>query len=280
MTASLYGLVLAGGRSRRMQRDKAGLEYDGRTQLARAVDLLLPLVAQCFVSVRDDQRDDPQRTTYATIVDRIPELGPIGGIHAAQQQHPQAAWLVLACDLPFLDAATLQQLIAARAPQRLATAFRSRYDGKPEPLCAIYEPASAPAMAAWIAAGNRCPRKFLAQADVELLELAVAAALDNINTPEEYQQARTRLGSNGPRPARPLKVRYFALLREQAGRGEEALQSAAATPRELYAELQARRGLKLAPEALRVAVNDDFGSWSQLLEAGDTVAFLPPVAGG
>ena len=280
MTAILHGLVLAGGHSKRMQRDKAGLEYDGRAQLARAVDLLAPLVSRCHVSVRDDQRGDPQRAAYPAIVDRIPDLGPIGGIHAAQQEQPGAAWLVLACDLPFLDAATLQQLIAARTPQRLATAFRSSHDGKPEPLCAIYEPASAPAIAAWIAAGNKCPRSFLAQADVTLLELKAPAALDNINTPEEYRQARARLGGEAPRVPQPLKVRYFALLREQAGRGEESLESAAATPRELYAELQARRGLKLAPEFLRVAVNDDFGSWSQALQAGDTVAFLPPVAGG
>lgn len=280
MTATLYGLVLAGGRSRRMQRDKASLEYDGRAQLARAMDLLAPLVARCFVSVRDEQLYDPHRAAYAVIADRIPDLGPIGGIHAAQQQHPDVAWLVLACDLPFLDAATLQQLIAARAPARLATAFRSSHDGQPEPLCAIYEPASRAAIAAWIEAGNKCPRSFLAQADVALLDLKAPAALDNINTPEEYHAARARLAGGGTRTARPLKVRYFALLREQAGRSEEALESAAATPRELYAELQQRHGLKLAPEFLRVAVNDDFGSWTQALEAGDTVAFLPPVAGG
>jgi molybdopterin-guanine dinucleotide biosynthesis protein A len=280
MTATLYGLVLAGGRSRRMQRDKASLEYDGRAQLARAVDLLTPLVARCFVSVRGEQLYDPHRAAYATIADRLPDLGPIGGIHAAQQEHREVAWLVLACDLPFLDAATLQQLIAARAPARLATAFRSSHDGKPEPLCAIYEPASSAPIAAWIEAGNKCPRSFLAQADVALLDLQAPAALDNINTPEEYQQARSRLAGAGPRASRPLKVRYFALLREQAGRSEEALESAAATPRELYAELQQRHGLKLAPEFLRVAVNDEFGSWTQPLKPGDTVAFLPPVAGG
>ena len=280
MTATLYGLVLAGGRSRRMQRDKASLEYDGRAQLARAVDLLAPLVARCFVSVRGEQLYDPHRAAYATIADRLPDLGPIGGIHAAQQEHPEAAWLVLACDLPFLDAATLQQLIAARAPARLATAFRSSHDGKPEPLCAIYEPSSRSPIGAWIEAGNKCPRSFLAQADVALLDLQTSAALDNINTPEEYQQARSRLAGAGPHASQPLKVRYFALLREQAGRSEEALESAAATPRELYAELQQRHGLKLAPEFLRVAVNDEFGSWTQPLKSGDTVAFLPPVAGG
>ncbi len=94
---------------------------------------------------------------------------------------------MLACDLPFLDAATLQQLIAARDPGRLATAFRSSHDGKPEPLCAIYEPASLSAIEAWVASGQHCPRGFLAQADVALLTLRTPRALDNINTAAEYR---------------------------------------------------------------------------------------------
>jgi molybdopterin-guanine dinucleotide biosynthesis protein A len=280
MTAPLYGLVLTGGHSRRMQRDKAALEYEGRTQLERAVTLLTPLVTRCFVSVRADQLAEPRRAPYATISDRIAGIGPIGGIHAAQHEHPQVAWLVIACDLPFIDAATLQQLIAARAPARIATVFRSSHDGKPEPLCAIYEPSSREPILAWIEAGNKCPRNLLAQGDAELLDLKAKEALDNVNTPEEYAEAHTRLAGGGTRNTKRLKVRYFALLREQAGRSEESLESMAATPRELYAELQRRHGLKLAPEFLRVAVNDDFGSWTQALAPGDTIAFLPPVAGG
>jgi molybdopterin-guanine dinucleotide biosynthesis protein A len=186
---------------------------------------------------------------------------------------------VLACDLPFLDAATLQQLIAGRAPQRLATAFRSSHDGKPEPLCAIYEPASAGAVGAWIAAGQRCPRGFLAGHDVELLELRNRAALDNINTADEYRAASAQLAAASVAPRR-LSVRYFALLREQAGRSEETLVTAAPDARALYAELMLLRGLRLAPGQLRVAVNDDFADWSRPLAEGDAVAFLPPVAGG
>ena len=165
-----------------MQRDKAALEYAGETQVARALALLEPLVERVFLSVRPDQRDDPARAGTAHVVDRIADAGPIGGIEAALAAHPGAAWLVLACDLPFLDVATLQQLIAGRAPQRLATAFASSHDGKPEPLCAIYEPASSGAISAWIGAGQRCPRSFLAQHDVALLDLRNPQALDNINT--------------------------------------------------------------------------------------------------
>ncbi len=79
---------------------------------------------------------------------------------------------------------------------------------------------------------------------------------------------------------RRLTVQYYALLREQAGCREESVQSDAATPRELYAQLRQRHPFTLGPEVLRVAVNAEFADWSQPLREGDTVVFIPPVAGG
>ncbi len=280
---TLYGLLLTGGRSTRMKRDKARLEYAGKPQLDRAMELIAPLVSRAFVSVRAEQRDDPQRTAYETIADLRSDLGPLGGIQAAFNAHPSNAWLVLACDIPFLDAATIRHLIERRAAARLATAYRSAANGLPEPLCAIYEPASRASLEEWIAQGMNCPRKWMSRGDVELLDLPNPRALDNINTANEYLAASATIGtgsatSNGP--LRRVNVRYFALLREQAGRGSEAVQTAARTPQELYEQLQRERGLTLAPQYLRVAVNDEFGDWQQPLAEGDTVAFLPPVAGG
>src|SRR5437763_14441075 len=99
----LSGLVLAGGRSTRMRRDKAALAYQGQTQLERAMALLTALVARAFVSVRADQRRDPLRARFAQSTDAHPNIGPLAGLLAPQAQHPAAAWLVLACDLPLLD---------------------------------------------------------------------------------------------------------------------------------------------------------------------------------
>jgi molybdopterin-guanine dinucleotide biosynthesis protein A len=278
MTAELYGLVLAGGHSRRMQRDKATLAYGGQPALVRAMRLLEPHVARAFVSIRADQRDDPRRAPYEPIVDRRLDMGPIAGIDAALHAHPDKAWLVLACDLPFLNASTLAALIAAREPHRTATAYRSSYDGKPEPLCTIFEPRARSAIDTWIQSGHLCPREFLSQSDARLLDAPEPHALDNINTGEEYLAAQAALSL--PSMPRQLRVQYFALLREQAGRGSEQLTTSARTPRELYEELRSRRGLTLAPQFLRVAVNDEFGDWAQPLRDGDTVVFLPPVAGG
>ena len=280
MSAPLHGLVLAGGRSSRMGRDKAALEYAGRSQLERAFALLDPLVARCFVSVRADQQADPLRTRFPQVVDAVPGLeGPAAGILSALRAHPGAAWLVLACDLPFLDAGTLQHLIAHRDPTRPATAFRSSHDGLPEPLCAIYEPAALGPLEAFVAGGRNCPRKFLIQSNILLLDQPRAEALDNVNTPTELDAARTRM-ARPPVAARELRVQYFALLREQAGRRDEAVTTGAPTPRELFAELAARHGFTLAPEHLKVAVNSEFSDWSRPLAAGDHVVFIPPVAGG
>lgn len=280
MTAPLYGLVLSGGRSTRMGHDKAALQIEGRTQLARAFDLLAPLTARGFVSVRADQQQDPLRRAYPHIVD-LPDApaGPIRGILAAQQAYPGVAWLVVACDLPRLDATTLQHLIARRDPARVATAYRSTRDALPEPLCAIWEPASQLLLAAATAAGRNCPRKVLIQSDTLLLDQPHPQSLDNVNTPADLAALDAARNQSSGTP-RELTVQYFALLREQAGRRDESVQTGAATPRELYAELSARHGFSLGPEHLKVAVNAEFAEWTRPLAAGDTVVFIPPVAGG
>jgi molybdopterin-guanine dinucleotide biosynthesis protein A len=192
---ALYGLVLAGGRSSRMREDKAALTYRRRPQLALAFELLAPFVSRAWVSVREDQRDDPLRAGYPRIVDGPGVEGPMAGIIAAQAAHPHAAWLVVACDLPLLDSTTLAQLLAGRDKGRLATAFRSASDGLPEPLCAVYEPASREEILRFVASGVSCPRKFLIRHDVALLAPASPAALANTNTPEELASARQALAT-------------------------------------------------------------------------------------
>jgi molybdopterin-guanine dinucleotide biosynthesis protein A len=182
----LFGLLLAGGRSSRMRADKAALAYGARPQLAETFDLLARHVGKAFVSVRADQAAEPLRARYPQVVDGDAGRGPIAGIIAAQARHPEAAWLVLACDLPFLDDA-----------KRLATAFAGRHDGLPEPLCAIYEPASRVAVLAHVTGGRDCPRKFLVEHDVLLLDPVSPAALDNANTPEDAAAARAALAGRG-----------------------------------------------------------------------------------
>ena len=192
---TVYGLILAGGSSSRMQRDKAALPYRGMSQLDRAFELASRHVSQVFVSVRADQTADPTRAPRPMIVDSVEGQGPIVGIRSALSAYPAVAWLVLACDLPFLSDAALSQMLRERDPHCLATAFRSVHDGLPEPLCAVWEPAAAAALAAYQAGGGRCPRKFMMRHPARLLEPQDKRALDNVNTPEEYAEALAALES-------------------------------------------------------------------------------------
>ncbi len=274
--SSIYGLVLAGGASRRMHTDKAALIHDGKTQLQHAYELLNKLCERTFISVRDTQTQDAIRASLPQIVDVHNGIGPLAGISAAQKQHPNVAWLVMACDLPFVTEDTLQYLIRHRDTTKLATAFRSTYDGLPEPLCSIWEPVSASRVEEWIASSNKCPRKLLINSTIQLLDSPNQHALDNINTPEEHLQALSTLGS----PSISLNVQYFALFREQAGKRSEQLNTVASSPALLYTELQQRYGFKLTMNQLKVAINNEFSDWQTTLKSGDHVAFIPPVAGG
>ena len=77
-----------------------------------------------------------------------------------------------------------------------------------------------------------------------------------------------------------FNIQYFAILREQRGCPVERLESAAVTAADLYAELQAAHGVVLGTESLKVAINDAFCDWSTPLQTGDSIVFIPPVAGG
>ena len=193
----VYGLILAGGSSSRMRQDKAALQYAGVTQLDRAFELAGRHVPKVFVSVRASQITDPARAQKPMIVDCVGGEGPIVGIRSAFAAYPNVGWLVLACDLPFLSDAALSQLLRERDATALATAYRSAHDGLPEPLCAVWEPAAAAALAAYDSGGGSCPRKFLIRHSARLLVPMDKRALDNVNTPEEYAHARAALDAAG-----------------------------------------------------------------------------------
>jgi len=185
MSDAIYGLVLAGGESRRMGRDKALLVRDGQSQLEHTAALLAGVAERVFVSVRREQQGEPERKRFATIVDRYDGIGPVAGILSAMDEHANVDWLVVACDLPNVDTETLAYLLEKRSSDKPFTAFRSSHDDLPEPLCAIYRAGSDALIREFVDAGMVCPRKILIRSDTMLLEQPNPGALDNINTPDD-----------------------------------------------------------------------------------------------
>lgn len=189
---NLYGLILAGGFSKRMGQDKALLNYHGKAQIEHVHDLLDTFCSSIFLSKRIDQ-SNYKNILSINDVDGFTGIGPLRGILSAMQTYPESSWLVIACDLPFVSKDTLHYLIEQRNPQKLATAFKSSSDGLPEPLCAIWEGHGYGKILEFFKKGIHCPRKILINSDTQILEQKNPQWLDNVNSPQEYEQVRKTL---------------------------------------------------------------------------------------
>lgn len=195
---SITGLVLAGGKSKRMGADKGLMQWHGKEQRYYMADLLQTLCTQVFISCRPEQEagiDAP----YQALPDAYQGLGPVGGILTAFQRFPHTPLLVTACDLPLLDYSTLTYLLLNRNPATLATTFASPHDGLPEPLITIWEPASRAVLQAFAEKGISCPRKVLLNNSITVLQPLHPDALLNANTPADadkvYQLLRTSINA-------------------------------------------------------------------------------------
>lgn len=196
----LHGLLLAGGKSSRMGSDKASLilRADGRSQAENGLRLLAPVCVRTFLSLREGQEKPAGCESAEILRDNAAFSGPLAGILSAFEHDPEAAWLVLACDLPFVSAKVIAGLLANRGDSDAVApfiAYASATDGLPEPLCAIYEPSARKVLAAHASRGHYCPRHIIAEENTKLLELPASArgALENVNTPQDLKVAGRRL---------------------------------------------------------------------------------------
>ncbi|ANO50778.1 hypothetical protein BA177_05770 [Woeseia oceani] len=172
-----------------MGSDKALLLHDGRSQLAYTMALLGQFTSAAYVSTSKALRDETERASFPQIVDRYDDLGPVAGILSAMDTDPQAAWLVVAVDLPNIDDRTLGFLVESRNAAQPFSAFRSSHNELPEPLCAVYEPSARAIIDDFVAQGIVCPRKIMIRSDTCLLNQPNANALDNMNTPDDLARS-------------------------------------------------------------------------------------------
>lgn len=182
------GLVLAGGLSRRMGRDKGLINYFGKSQRTYTAELL----KKCNLNTRISVRKEQEVAEAEVIEDVFLGLGPFGAICSAFQHDPNAAWLVLATDLPYVDESLIRKLLRERDPSKIATAVKGKKKEFPEPLITIWEPKAYPIMLQFLSQGISCPRKVLINSDVKLVETD-DVYIYNVNTPEEFDTVRKDL---------------------------------------------------------------------------------------
>ena len=199
----LYGLVLAGGESRRMGRDKGLIAYRGEAHRQVLYALLRSVCERVFLSVNAGQpRPEPERFEY--LVDR-PEYagnGPIGAVMGFQDAYPGVALLLVSCDLPYFGVDALQTLMAARDPARPATAFLNPENDRPEPLVTLYESDFLGRLPEHFTRGARSLQRVLLEDGPALIQSFDRRWIQSADTPDDAEQAHRALGGDvARRPA-------------------------------------------------------------------------------
>ena len=184
---SMSALILSGGQSCRMGEEKRLINYHGKTQEQYLFELLSNYFSAIYVSINQNQTTD---LPYVQDLD-LGVKSPMVGIVSAFNYNPNVAWLVVACDMPFVDEKAIEFLLKHRNSEKFATAFENPEDHFPEPLLTIYEPKIFPILQKAINQGKKSPMKVLQNLDIELLQEFDNLWIRNINTVEE------RSGING-----------------------------------------------------------------------------------
>ncbi|AIE74572.1 MULTISPECIES: cyclic pyranopterin monophosphate synthase MoaC [unclassified Synechocystis] len=184
----LYGLVLTGGKSKRMGKDKALIKYQGQCHGQYIYDLLSKYCEQVFLSARPGQWQGTPLENLPTLVDVGESVGPISGILTALRSHPKVNWLIIACDLAYINHGMIEKLIIHARQDVVATCYANGDQGFPEALCGFYTPSALKLFTKAKNIGLHCPVKILQMADCQLIKPDNLLDITNVNTPEEYGQ--------------------------------------------------------------------------------------------
>ena len=182
----LRGLVLCAGKSTRMQSDKSAMQHFGKAHAEFLGDLLSDQCDEVYYSVRADQTQDSHLARYPHIIDTTLN-GPGSGVLEAFKRYPNSHWLVLACDMPYVDEKSLKTLIENYRAEKVATCFKNPENNLPEPLLAIYSPKSVETLKAYQASGKSCMRKFLIKSETHLLTPHDPKIVANWNSPQDLK---------------------------------------------------------------------------------------------
>ncbi len=190
-TMPLYGLVLAGGKSTRMGKDKVSMRYHGNMpQYEYIANLMQPFCEKVFFSASDAENSPFEGVNEEHIIyDEFSNLGPLSGILTAFKKYPNTSFLVMAVDLPLADEKSVRKLTENRNSNYYATCYGNS-EGEPEPLFAIWEGTAYPLLLKSFLNAVQCPRSILKSVDYCAVRPDDSAVITNVNTPEEAEIAR------------------------------------------------------------------------------------------
>lgn len=217
----LYGAVFVGGQSKRMGKPKFSLAYNnGVPETERMIKLLNPFCEKIFLSSRSDLDMGP--LANLPDVERVNDehigLGPVGGLATLMSRHPDKAWMITACDMPFIQEKNFETILKERDPLRYGTCYIQeevrenssnpnqetlpgvskpalREGGRRwgiEPMCAIYEPKFILPLYESMSRNELSLSRTIRDLPFKQVQIPDQDRTDfmNTNTPEEYEAAR------------------------------------------------------------------------------------------
>ncbi len=202
MALNVAGIILAGGFSRRMGRDKALLTVPGQEQVT-FVEHLIGLLTTVCSEVVLVTRDEDQATSYTKYLtaqearsvrivnDKVPAAGPLMGLYSGLSTLQASHALVTAVDMPFVQKDMLAFLLSYPLDESLLIPV---VDGVPQVLLALYPRSILPTLETCLQHGRRDLRSLLAIAPVQYIEEAQLRKVDpllrsfaNVNTPGDLR---------------------------------------------------------------------------------------------
>jgi len=182
------GIVLAGGKSKRMGKDKSLLDFYGKTLLQRIIDEQKKLLDEVYVIGKGTENF----TDAIGIYDKIEDKGPFGGLYTAQSEIKSDWYLISPCDMPFLSHAELREILTEYKNSDYDAIIAESEKGY-EPLVAIYSSNIFPLMQKNMKNGNYAVRALFNQINKKFIkfdeQIFEKDVFFNINYPDDYNHA-------------------------------------------------------------------------------------------
>lgn len=231
-------LILAGGKSSRMKKDKSQLPWQDSTTLTHMLTnsyvypfertvisanrIIEPQELPDFIRKKTKQREHTteyihlsDKRRLSVVSDLYTDCGPLGGMEAAMRLYPSDGWLILAVDLPFYDFSRLPALLAADTPEY--DAVIPVINGRENPLAALYKGRVYEKIRTALADGDYRVRKIYNKKAAFIDETPYARQYLNMNTPIAYKEALA-CAANQSRP-----VPVVSITAETSGTGKTHL---------------------------------------------------------
>ena len=192
MSYNATAIVLAGGKSRRMGRDKALIEVDGTPLISLIVGQLKPHFSRIIVGAADDGKFD--FLGLPVVQDKEPNCGPLMGLASTLEASESEVNFVMACDIPEVNVELIHTLMSLA--DGYDCVIPSLGDGKYEPLFGVYRKSVFPEASKMLAAGRRRITDLFDCVRVRFAELDQSGSCVNLNTQEDLEKWRGETHDN------------------------------------------------------------------------------------